>query len=189
MAIPSYIAVLKHYNTAPEDVKQYLVYLPLLVEKCDWDVCIAYQFIRIETAQNRTIYCGVVKLHHAHPQVAGGVMYSQHMTRKSFLDLFKTIYGHSLPNNIVDKLKLAEGVRDKIVHGKGFSEPNARQAIVDAIDYASLLNEHLEKTAGFRPFGDLRGFKGRSEPLDKSTTMWLLKGIGLTHHPMSAPIP
>lgn len=179
MAIPSYKSVLKHYLAAPEDVKRYLGYLPFLIEHCDWDVCIAYQFIRVETAQNRILYCGVVKLHRAHGEVAGSVLYTKHITRGSFLELFKTIFGNPLPSAIAEKLKHAEKVRDRIVHGKGFSEPDARQAIVDVIAYATEMNSYLEAVAGFRPFGDLRGFKGRGEPLDKKTTHWLLKGIGL----------
>ena len=33
--------------------------------------------------------------------------------------------------------------------------------------------------AEFRPFGDLRGFKGRGQPLERTTTRWVLKGMGM----------
>jgi hypothetical protein len=177
MAIPSYKAVLKHFETQPDDVQQYFSSLPYLIEHGDWYVCIAYQFIRVETAQNRSLYCGVVKLHRAHPEVAGSVLYASHITRKSFLELLHTIFGTPLPADIASKLKYAEGVRDKIVHGKGVSDSDARQGIVDVLDYATAFNAHLDKCAGIRPFGDLRGFKGRGESFDKKTTSWLLKGV------------
>jgi hypothetical protein len=53
-----------------------------------------------------------------------------------------------------------------------------REAHIDVIEYAEALNEDIEEIAGFSPFGDLRGFKGRAEPLDNSTSRWLLKGLG-----------
>ena len=85
-----------------------------------------------------------------------------------------------MPTPITRKLREAEKVRDKIVHGKSINNPNMRDAIYDVLEYATLLNEHLEEKAGFKPFGDLRGFKGRGTPLDANTTRWLLKGMGFT---------
>ena len=41
------------------------------------------------------------------------------------------------------------------------------------------MNDWVYQAAGVRPFGDKRGFKGRAEALDKSTTRWILKGMGL----------
>lgn len=178
MAISSYKAVLKHYKSVPKDVQHYFAYLPSLIENYNWDVCIAYQFICVETAQNRTLYGGVVKLHLADGSVADSMLFSLHITRASFLELVKNIFGKPLPDVVANKLKFAENVRDKTVHGKGISEAEARQALVDVLDYASDLNNFVEGIAGFRPFGDMRGFKGAAQPLEKSTTHWLLKGLG-----------
>lgn len=75
MATPSYTAVLKHYASKPVDVQKYFGWLPFLVRNCNWDVCIAYQFIRVETAYIRTLYGGVVKLYGADAQVAEAVIY------------------------------------------------------------------------------------------------------------------
>jgi len=179
MAIPSYKAVLKHYASVPADVQKYFEHLPSLITNYDWDVCIAYQFICVETAQNRTLYGGVVKLHRAEASIAESMLYSLHITRASFLTLVETIFGAPIPPAVANKLKVAEGVRDKTVHGKGISEADARQALVDVLDYATELNKFVETKAGFRPFGDMRGFKGAAQPLEKSTTRWLLKGLGL----------
>jgi hypothetical protein len=120
MAIPSYKAVLKHYASLPADVQQFFVPLPSLIESYDWDVCIALQFIRVETAQNRTIYGGVVKLHRANAEIADSMLYSLHVTRASFLKLIETIFGAPLPVAIADKLKFAEKIRDKTVHARAF---------------------------------------------------------------------
>ncbi len=46
------------------------------------------------------------------------------------------------------------------MHGKEVTEKEKRQAIVDVIDYADDLNEFVKSIAGFRPFGDMRGYKG-----------------------------
>jgi hypothetical protein len=178
MAIPSYKAVLKHYASVPADVQKYFSQLPPLIQNFNWDVCIAYQFIGVETAQNRILYGGVVKLHRADAYVADSMLYSLHVTRASFLELVANIFGKPLPDAVANKLKFAEGVRDKTVHGKGIAEAEARQALVDVLDYATEMNKFIEGIAGFRPFGDMRGFKGAAQPLEKSTTHWLLKGLG-----------
>ncbi len=155
------------------------MHLPSLIEKYPWEVSIAYQFIGVETAQNRTLSGGVMKLHSADPTVTDSMLHSLHITRDSFLALFSTIFGTPLPDSIAKKLKFAEKVRDKTVHGKGVLQADARQAIVDVLDYAADLNTFVEGIAGFRPFGgDMRGFVGARQPLEKSTTHWLLKGLG-----------
>jgi hypothetical protein len=178
MAIPSYKAVLKRYASVPTDVQKYFSQLPPLIQDCDWDVCIAYQFIHVETAQNRTLYGGVVKLHRADASVADSMLYSLHVTRASFLELVANIFGKPLPDAVANKLKFAERVRDKTVHGKGITQAEARQALVDVLDYATEMNKFIEGIGGFRPFGDMRGFKGAAQPLEKPTTRWLLKGLG-----------
>jgi hypothetical protein len=183
MAIPSCKAVLKHYTSVPADVQKYFEQLPSLIQRNKLDVCIAYQFIRVETAQNRTLYGGVVKLHQAHGSVASSMVNSLRVTRALFLVLINNIFGKPLPDTIGNKLKFAEKVRDKTVHGKGISDANARQALVDVLDYATELNKFVEDIAGFRPFGDMRGFKGNGQPLDKAKTAWLLKGLGLQSSP------
>ena len=55
------------------------------------------------------------------------------------------------------------------------SEPDMRTAVYRLIEYSELFNDFTFQLAGFKPFGNLRGFKGRAEPLNKTTTKWLLK--------------
>jgi hypothetical protein len=175
---PSYIALLKKFDKSPTDIQRYFAYLPALIEDNQYEVALAYLFLRTEMAQNRTLYCGVVKLHHAHTEVAQTALHSQHLTRDGFLDLYESVFGDALPPIISDKLKHAEKIRDKVIHGKLVKDPEMREAIYEVIDYAEQMNMHLQAKAGFQPFGDLRGFRGRANSLDKSTTRWLLKGIG-----------
>jgi len=178
MSIPSYKAVIKRYSSAPSEVRDYFTYLPALVQDYPYDVCLAYMFIRVERAQNMALYCGVVKLHAADATVASSVIERQHITRDSFLDLFENVFGQPLDPAVAKHLKFAEKVRDRTVHGKSVTDANFRKALVEILDYADSFNAAVSKRAGFKPFGDLRGFKGRATSLGKGTTRWLLKGLG-----------
>jgi hypothetical protein len=175
---PSYKALIKKFDSCPQEVKDYLTHFRDLTTKHLYQVCLAYLFLRTELAQNRTLYCGVVKLHHAHTNIAESAIDTQHLTRDRFLEIYERVFGERLPDAISGKLKQAEKIRDKVVHGKIVSDPEMREAIHDVLEYAILMNDHLESKAGFKPFGDLRGFKGRGTPLEKSTTRWVLKGMG-----------
>ena len=101
------------------------------------------------------------------------------MTRSGFRDLYATIFGKSLKKATADKIAEAEKVRDRILHGKKVSEADKRKAVVEILEYAEAFNAEVQGLAGFKPFGSLQGFKGRAESLDKSTSRWILKGIGL----------
>jgi hypothetical protein len=181
MAVPNYKAVLKHYSQCGHEIRGFFPHLPqLIVPSLPWEVSIAYQFIRVETGQNRAIYGGVVKLHRADAAIAESMLNTLHITRASFLELVRTVFGQPLPAATVLLLKTAEKVRDKTVHGKNVSEPNARQAIVDVLDYATAVNDFVSSVAGFKPFGSMQGFKGAVQPLPKATTKWLLRGMGIS---------
>lgn len=175
---PSYRAILNKYNTCSKEVKEYFESLPGLVGDYPYEVSLAYLFLRTERAQNRALYGGVVKLHRAHREVAERAINSQHLTREGFLALFKNIFGYELPRGTQSKIQEAEKIRDKVIHGKKVFDADMRKAITDVLDYAEVMNKGMEKSGEFKPFGDMRGFKGRAEPLDKKTSRWLLKGLG-----------
>ena len=105
---------------------------------------------------------------------------NHHMTRGEFKDLYKTIFGKPLTKTVADKIAEAEKVRDRILHGKTVSETDKRKAVIDILEYARAFNAAVYDISGFKPFGSLQGFKGRAKPLDKSTSRWILKGVGLT---------
>jgi hypothetical protein len=175
----SWRGVLNHYRTLPRAIQKHFEHLPELMASFPWDVSLAYQFARIELAHNMTIYCGAVKLHRAHPELAWLAVQNQHQTRDSFRTLFAAIIGHELPKGVISVIEPAEIVRDSIMHGKDAPEPKKRAAVVSVLDYAAVYNDYVNSKAGLRPCGDLRGFKGRAKSLDKGTTRWLLKGMGL----------
>lgn len=179
MTTPTYIAVLKRYNNSTEKVKGYFDQLPALVNGgFPYEVCLAYLFLRLEKAQNRALYCGVVKRHRASGEMADKAINSQHLTRDGFLKLYETVFGKAVPQATLKLVKKAEKIRDKVIHGKTVSDSDVRESLVDVIAYAESLNEELYTVAGFEPFGNLRGFKGRGASLDNTTSRWLLKGLG-----------
>jgi hypothetical protein len=175
---PSYKALLWKFDSCPKELRDYFGQFSSLIKNHQYQVCLAYLFLRIELAHNRTLYCGVVKLHRADSVLAQSVMDSQHLTRDGFLEIYERVFGGKLPATISGKLKQAVKVRDRVVHGKSVNDAQMREAMYDVLEYAISVNDHLQKEAGYKPFGDLRGFKGRGTPLEKSTTRWLLKGLG-----------
>lgn len=179
MAARSWRGVVQHFRQQPLALQRYFLHVPALAETFPWDVCLAYQFARVELAHNMAIYCGVVKLHRAHPELAWRAVQSRHLTRDSFRQLFATVHGKELPKSVSAHIEGAEKVRDGIMHGKSVGEATKRTAVCEVMDYARTFNEFASQAGGVRPFGDLRGFKGRAKSLDKATSHWLLKGLGL----------
>ena len=178
-AAPSYKAVLKHYNSSSANIKWYFDQLPSLINhNYPYEVSLAYLFLRTEKAQNRALYCGVVKLHKANSQIAENAVNAQHLTRDGFLELYKNVYGQVLPDAVKSKIKIAEKIRDSVIHGKSVTDSKMREALCDVVDYAAALNKEVQSIAGFEPFGNLKGFKGAGQSLDTKTTRWLLKGMG-----------
>ena len=152
----------------------------LVDQEYPWEISISYMFSFVEIAHNMTVYCGVVKKYRVNSPLAKTAVENHHMTRDGFRILFKAILGKPLDKLVADKIEKAESVRDRILHGKTVSELEKRKAVIDILDYAEALNSAVYDLASFRPFGLLTGFKGRAQSLDKSTSRWVLKGIGLT---------
>lgn len=177
--IKSYPALIKHFESAPDIVQKYFPDFIELVENYEWDVSVSYIFSRVELAKHKTIYCGIVKLHWCESTLTRKMVYEEHMSRSRFKELFITVFGKPIPKDIIDKLEKGESVRDKIAHGKRWQEKEVREGLTNIIDFASEFNEFVFCLAGFKPFGNLTGFKGRAEPLEKSTTRWVLKGMDI----------
>lgn len=176
----NYKQVLSHFNASPKEVRSYLPSFEKLVKGYDWDVSISYVFSRVESVKHKTIYCGIVKLHWTESELTRRAVDRDHMSRGRFRDLFKIVYGKPIDDQLLLKLSNAEATRDKIAHGKSWTEAQAREALIDIIDFATGFNDFVYDIAKIRPFGgDLRGFKGRKEPLSKQTTHWVLKGMGI----------
>jgi hypothetical protein len=178
VAASSYKAVLAAHSSAPAQVRDYFERLPWLVQNREWEIALAYMFIRLERAHNMTLYCGVVKVHRANCTMARSVINVHHLTREGFVELFANVIGKPMPPGLDKRIKEAEKTRDRVVHGKQVTAAEIRDAIVDILEYAADLNLHVSSEAGFMPFSDLRGFKGRASSLDSRTTRWLLRGLG-----------
>lgn len=173
--------VRNRFRDAPDEVTNYFEPIPELVERHPWEVAIAYAFAQLEKAHNRALYIGAAKLHRANTTIARNMVDSQHITRKFFNRLFANVFGRHVPPNLKEILAEAEKVRDKIIHGKQTTEPEKRKVLVYVLVYAEMLDEFIYNRAEFRPFTtDLRGFVGRREPLDQSTSRWLMKGLGFS---------
>lgn len=172
--------VLNSYKEAPVQVQKFFAHLPKLLADLPLDVSLSYVFSQVELAQNLTLYCGIVKLHRADGTLARTAIDIHHMTRGDFKQKFQAVFDKGIPDKIGKTLETAEAIRDRVMHGKSTTEKEKRQALVDVLEYAREFNELVASLASFRPFGELRGFKGRTKPLDKSTTRWLLKGMGFS---------
>ncbi len=176
--IKSKKGLLKAYATCSEEVQDYFEHLPSLVEDYPLHVCLAYAFSRLELGQNMALYCGVVKLHRVHTDIAGRAVNSHHMTRQGYVDLYRRVFGFDLPKQAREDLKTAEDTRDDVMHGKATSPERIRNAIARVVEYADAANDQLHSKHGLKPFGPLRGFKGRATSLEKSTSRWVVKGMG-----------
>lgn len=181
--VPSRKRLLKIYGDLPEDVAGHFVHVSKLVVDFPYEVALAYSFLKIEQAQNRALYGGVVKLHRGEAKFVHRVMNAQHLTRGGFKEIYKNVFGVALTNVTVAKLNKAEAIRDRVIHGKSVDDNEMREAIADCLEYACLLNVEVSASAGFKPFGDMRGFKGRADPLDVRTTKWLMRGLGFDIRP------
>ena len=182
MPIPgTRIGVKRHYDERPEPVREYFAHLPdLLAASFPLDVSISYSFGKVELAHNMSLYCGVVKKHRANKQIARSVIDAHHMTRAEFRDRYQVVFGAPIPPPVLESISQAEIIRDKIMHGKNTLEREKREALYHVLTYAEQFNEEVHSVAGFRPFGSLKGFKGRAKSLDKATTRWVLKGMGFS---------
>lgn len=175
----NYLQVLNHFKAKPQEVREYFPSFEELVEGYPWDVSVSYVFSRVEAAKHSTIYCGIVKIHWAESTMTRDMIDKDHMSRGRFRDLFKTVFGKPIQKELLEKLSEAEDVRDKIAHGKKWTDAQARKALKDIFDFATDFNEFVQEVAGFKPFGSLKGFKGRKESLPKETTRWVLRGMGI----------
>jgi hypothetical protein len=180
MAGPAnYKQVLNHFDRKPQEIQEYFPAFAALVRGYEWDVPVSYVFSRIEGIKHTTIYCGIVKLHWTDSQLTRELVDRDHMSRGRFRELFKIVYGQPIEDGLLRKLTEAESIRDKIAHGKQWTDLQARIALGDIFDFAEGFNAFTNRIAHFQPFGDLRGFKGRKESLPKETTRWVLRGMGI----------
>lgn len=181
--IKSKPGLLKLYASQPEPVKKYFVHLPRLIEDFPLDVALAYVFSQLEMAHVMALYCGATKLHRCDKDVTRQAIRTHHMTRGEFRRRFEDIYGKPIPEAVIKLSVKAEAVRDQVMHGKATSDDEKRNGIAHALQYATEMNDLVAGLGGPRPFGSLTGFKGSGKSLAKSTSRWVLKGMGFGGKP------
>ena len=177
----TYKGVINHFKKSPNEVQEYFPEFIDLVENYPWEVSVSYMFSKIEQAKHMTIYCGIVKNHWCESTLTRKMVNEEHMSRGRFKELFKTVFGKNISKTVLEKLEVGESMRDKIAHGKNWTQKEVREGLVSAIDFATKFNELVYNLAGFKPFGNLKGFKGRAESLPKETTRWVLLGMGINN--------
>ena len=168
------------YNNCNDPVRSYFEHLPSLLAQFPLEVALAYAFSRLELGQNRALYAGVIKLHRVNADVATNVINTHHMTRKEFVQLYKTVFGFSMRESALNALGTAESTRDTIMHGKSTTSAKIRNALAGVLEYAEAMNNQLYQRCEIRPYGDLRGITGRAKKHDKRTSSFVLKGMGFT---------
>lgn len=175
------------FQALPDGIQSYFEFFPELINICKksskwsaWDPLIAYLFSRVERAQMMSLYCGLVKLHGVDKDLAWNAISHTNITRGNFSDFYEKVFGCAL-GNIAQKIEHATEVRNKIIHGmeRNVNKDERPQAVMEVLEYSKLFNEQLPDTAGFQPFGNLRGFhKGRKIWHTNETSRWILKGMG-----------
>ncbi|GJM43227.1 MAG: hypothetical protein DHS20C21_00690 [Gemmatimonadota bacterium] len=168
----------RSYASRPTEIQEYFEHLCPLVDSYPLEVGLAYAFSRLETAQNVALYCGLVKVHRANAKIARAAIDAYFKTTADFEDKYLNVFGHKMPSRARTALSHAQNVRNQVLHGKVASAKDKRNAIARVLDFAVSVNAHVNGLAGFMPFDDLRGFKGRAASLDESTTKWILRGMG-----------
>ena len=171
--------VRNRFLEAPEEIQWYFEPAAELIDGYPWEVPLAYLFARLERAHIMTLYCGVVKLHRVDSELAAGAVDRFENRQQDFRALFENVLGRKFPRSLINKLKDAQTVRNRVLHGKSVEESGFRKAVIAIIEYAEEFNQTCFDLGGFRPVGRLQGFKGAGVSMDKATSRWVLKGIGL----------
>jgi len=164
-----------------ENIRAYFSEFRGLVDSAfSLDVVLAYVFFRLEQGQRMTLYCGARKLHKTDSELTWNAIDTQHLTREAFQKCFESVYGVPIPPALLDIIVPAEKIRDRLMHGRDLDDAGLREAISRVLYFADGINQFLEaQKVGFRPFvGDLRGFVGRLDSLEKPTSRLILKGMG-----------
>jgi hypothetical protein len=172
--------VMDQFDSCPEEIRAYFSDLPRLLDSFPLEVSISYLFTQIQRVHNATLCSGAVRVHKANRNVARVAVGAQHMTREGFQKQFETVFGKPIPEEVKQELEAAEIVHDRILNGQRAPEKEKREAIGHVLDYAQALNRFVNGLAKFKPFGDQKGANGCAESLGKSTTRWMLKGMGFS---------
>ena len=112
--VKSYKGILTKYQALPENIRKYFGHIPKLInDDYEYEIVIAYLFLKIEQGQNRLLYGGSVKCLGAEAEVATSIINYHHLKRNDFGKIYNNIFGCPLPQNISkrrEKLRTYESV-------------------------------------------------------------------------------
>ncbi|MBS0126226.1 hypothetical protein [Thetidibacter halocola] len=177
MGVPRRQTLCDKFDSLDDEIRRSFQHFPKLFNDFPAEVSLIHLFSKIETAQVKALYCGIVKLHRVNAQLAANALDNWEITRPGFRDKYKSVFNKELKKEVHERLLHAEKARDNIVHGKQVKDGAVRQALFDVFEYATLFSAQVKSDAGFTPFGKLTGFKGRASSLDKATSRWVLMGM------------
>ena len=177
--------LIANYEKMPQKIQDYFQpCLKLMAdEEMPWDVVISYMFTKIETAQRNTLSVGLRKIHKCEISLVWKAIDNEALFRDEFRLFFKKVFGKNISKETENLLQVPIEVRNKIMHGYSATTAEKKKAIACILVYCEQYNLEMKKIAGFEPFGSLQGVVGRSMPLNKSTTMWMLMGMGFLKKP------
>jgi len=173
------------FEGMPVGIQDYFSPCHKLMSDADipWDVVISYMFSKIEAAQRATLYVGIRRKHKCQKDLVWKAIDREPLYKDEFRVFFKKVFGKSISKKTDEILLPATTVRNKIMHGYGASDAEKKKAISAIMDYCTEFNNEMSDIGGFQPFGSLQGAIGASKFLDKSTTKWMLIGMGFFKSP------
>jgi len=181
MSIPKTINGLrKSYEALESEVKSYLSKLePLLSDALNYEIALAYCFMKLEEGHHRALKCGLIRMHDCNAKKVDQQLQRQHFRSGTYETVFKNIFGASIPADAKQNHKKAQEIRNKLIHGKSVGAPALRAAIYHALEYMRIVGDFVKKKTGKNPYGDMRGLAGKKKLLPEKSTIWMLKGFGL----------
>jgi len=88
--VKSYKGILTKYQALPENIQKYFGHIPKLInDDYEYEIVIAYLFLKIEEGQNRLLYGGSVKCLGAEAEVATSIINYHHLKRNDFGKIYR----------------------------------------------------------------------------------------------------
>jgi len=180
-------AVRKAIGEFDKDLKHTFEHVEDIVDKLGTvpEIALAYCFSKIENGHRRLLYAGILRKYRLDPILTWKFVLDHDLSRKGFLQIYSAVFGHELPKKILERLAPAEGVRDRMIHGKRPEIKEIWGATLCCFDYCRALNSHLREKEQFAGFGRMQGITSRkgSPTLGKPVSHLALIGLGLSPKP------
>lgn len=178
----NYKDVLNKYKSLDEDLKWYFQELPSLINKgFQYEICIAYLFMQLETARLMTLYCGIKRKYKTDTEVTWKILDANEINWKNFKEFFFNIYHKKYDTNLHKRLEFAIRIRNILIHGGSAKEQDKIKCILNIFDFCINYNNYIYKIAGFKPIGRLTGVFGASiYNLDGEVSRMVMRGLNFS---------